>query len=254
MPKRQSRSAYLARRIQATTGVSYTTALGLLAPNERWLALSGVLRAHGMTVPADSLHRIVRVDAEQHAWWKAYGLIEHAYRELRTVDRATFTTVSQACKREADAVAGAAGFLPAGYEMGAEVYHMAFLALSKAGTVADGRTLAGAAIGALDDDPLECSDVIRSSGRRPVVYRTAQDSCGPDTEYAFAARDAARAMAAASRIRFRGDEQWYEAAGLMAEAVWHGSVAAGLAPLHGRARFREFLGDDFADRAGAARQ
>ncbi|SDT83453.1 hypothetical protein SAMN05216371_8284 [Streptomyces sp. TLI_053] len=253
MPKHQSRSAHLARRIQATTGVSYTAALGLVTPNERWLALSRALREHGMTDAADSLHRIVRVDAQQHAWWEAYALVEHAHRELRTLDRATFTGVSRACKREAHAVAVAAGFLPAGHQMGAEVYHAAFLALSQAGTLADGRALARAAVGALDDDPLECSDVVRSAGRRPVVYRTAQDSCGPDSEYAFAAGNAARAMAAASRVPWRGDEQWYEAAALMAEAAWYGTVAAGRPPLRGRERFREFLDDDFAGRAGETR-
>ena len=41
-------------------------------------------------------------------------------------------------------------------------------------------------------------------------------------------------MAAASAVQRHGDEEWYEAAGHMVAAVWHGCAAAGLPPLHER--------------------
>jgi hypothetical protein len=64
-------------------------------------------------------------------------------------------------------------------------------------------------------------------------------------------------MAAASQVRFGTDEQWHEAAELMVAAAWHGSVAAGLPPLHHMWGFQEFYAaimdgpvDDFPDPIG----
>ncbi|MCX4546987.1 hypothetical protein [Streptomyces sp. NBC_01565] len=50
-------------------------------------------------------------------------------------------------------------------------------------------------------------------------------------------------MAHAAAISFKGDEEWYEAAGIMIEVIWHASEAAGLPPLEGRPNCQDHLRD-----------
>ncbi|WP_042162952.1 hypothetical protein [Streptomyces sp. NBRC 110035] len=138
-----------------------------------------------------------------------------------------------------------AGFDTHSYAPDAEAYHAAFLALSKAGTLPDGRTLARAALDVFADDATWCSDVIRSRGRAPFTYDTdtAAGLTGPGTLTAVAARKAARAMARAAAVPFNGDEEWHEAAGIMVEVMWHAGEAAGLSPLEGRPNCQDHLRD-----------
>jgi hypothetical protein len=112
-----------------------------------------------------------------------------------------------------------------------------------AGTLPDGRTLARAALDVFADGPTWCSDVIRSRGRAPFTYDTAVGLTGPGTPTAVAARKAARAMARAAAVPFNGDEEWYQAAGIMVEVMWHASEAAGLPPLEGRPNCQDDLRD-----------
>ncbi|GAB3181293.1 hypothetical protein [Streptomyces incanus] len=157
-----------------------------------------------------------------------------------------------ACSDAAEAALIRAGFDTHSYDTDAEVYHAAFLALSKAGTLPDGRTLARAALDVFADDPTWCSDVIRSRGRAPFTYDTAADLAGPGTSTAVAARKAARAMARAAAVARSGDEEWYEAAGIMVEVIWHAGEAAGLPPLEGRrncqGHLRDFMGGEIPQR------
>ncbi|GAB2827602.1 hypothetical protein GCM10027073_65730 [Streptomyces chlorus] len=177
------------------------------------------------------------VCAEVGAWYEAYGAIENTYYDT---DYARGARASTVCGDAAEAALHRAGFETHSFDTDAEVYHAAFIALSKAGTVHDCRPLARAALDVLGADPLWCSDVIRTRGRAPFTYETTISLTGPETRLAMAARHAARAMATASAVRFSGDEQWYEAASLMVEAVWYMSVAAGLPPLHNRRAYQEF--------------
>jgi hypothetical protein len=140
-----------------------------------------------------------------------------------------------------DAVLNRAGFDRDSWGADAEAYHAAFLALSKAGTLPDGRTLAHAALDMFADDATWCSDIIRSKGRAPFTYDTAAGLTGPGTPTAVAARKAARAMARAATVPFNRDEEWYEAAGIMVEVMWHAGEAAGLSPLEGRPNCQDHL-------------
>ncbi|MFJ3248409.1 hypothetical protein [Streptomyces sp. NPDC086782] len=238
MPKRQSRAANLARQIQDATGLRYTDALKMCAPTRSWIALADELRAAGLVDAAASLTSIASVCAEAGAWYEAYGTIENAYYDT---DYPKVERASAVCGDAAEAALRRAGFETHSFDTDAEVYHAAFIALSKAGTVHDGRPLARAALNVISTDPLWCSDVIRTRGRTPFTYETATSLSGPETRLAVAARHAARAMARASAVGFSGDEQWHEAASLMVEAVWYMSVAAGLPPLHNRREYKEFL-------------
>lgn len=76
-----------------------------------------------------------------------------------------------ACSDAAEAALNRAGCEKYSYAPDAEVYHVSFLALSKAGTLPDGRALARVALDVFADDPTWCSDVIRPSAamrRRPA--------------------------------------------------------------------------------------
>ncbi|MEV1078722.1 hypothetical protein AB0I98_10785 [Streptomyces sp. NPDC050211] len=237
MPKRQSRAAKLARQIQDATGLRYTDVLKMCAPTWSWLALADALRTVRLADAATSLTNVAHVCAEAGAWHEAYGAIENAYYDT---DYAKVERARTVCWDAAEAALNRAGFEMHSFDTDAEVYHAAFLCLSKAGTVHDGRHLARAALSVISPDPLWCSDVIRTRGRAPFTYETAISLSGPETSFAVAARQAARTMAAASAVRFSGDEQWHEAASLMVEAVWYMSVAAGLPPLHNRREYQEF--------------
>ncbi|MGW1327964.1 hypothetical protein ACWD64_36200 [Streptomyces antibioticus] len=241
MPKKQPRAAQFARQIQAVTGLPYTRCLKMCEPSEgSWGRLARELRAAGLTEAADHLLAVDAVTTEASTWFEAGGQIEGLYyytdnpRVQRTYD---------ACSDAADAVLSRAGFDRYSWDSGAEVYHAAFLVLSKAGTLPDGRTLARAALDVFADDATWCSDVIRSKGRSPFTYATAAGLTGPGTPTAVAARKAARAMARAAAIRFHGDEEWYEAAGIMVEVMWHAAEAAGLPPLEGRPNCQDHLRD-----------
>ncbi|WP_328940249.1 hypothetical protein OG259_00030 [Streptomyces sp. NBC_00250] len=48
-------------------------------------------------------------------------------------------------------------------------------------------------------------------------------------------------MARAAAVRFCGDEEWMEAAGIMVEVIWHAGEAAGLSPLEGRPNCQDHL-------------
>ncbi|MEU3946545.1 hypothetical protein [Streptomyces sp. NPDC029526] len=228
MPKRQSRVANLARQIQYATGLRYTDALKMCAPTPSWIALVDA---------ATSRTRVAYVCAEVGAWYEAYSEVENAYYES---DYAKVKRASAVCGAAAEAALHRAGFETHSFDTDAEVYHAAFISLPKAGTVQDSRRLARSALSVISSDPLWCSDVIRTRGRTPFTYRTASSLSGPKTRSAMAARHAARAMATASSIEFSGDEQWYEAACLMVEAVWYMSLAAGLPPLHNHREYHEF--------------
>ncbi|MFD3729492.1 hypothetical protein [Streptomyces sp. NPDC058671] len=239
MPKKQTRAQGLARQIQAVTGLPYTLCLKLCEPYEDSSArLARELRAVGLTEAADHLLAVEAVATEASTWFEAGGEFEQRYYYT---DNARVQEVSRACSDAAEAVLGRAGFERLSWDTNAEVYHAAFLALSKAGTMPDGRALARAALDVFADDPEWCSDVVRFPGRDPFTYETAAELTGPDTATAVAARKAARAMARAAAVRFSGDEEWMEAAGIMVEAIWHAGVAAGLPPLQGRPNCRDHL-------------
>ncbi|GGT02746.1 hypothetical protein [Streptomyces cinerochromogenes] len=241
MPKKQTRAAQLARQIQAVTGLPYTRCLKMFEPSEgSWARLARELRATGLIEAADHLLAVDAVTTEASTWLSAGGEIERLfyYTDNKRVQR-----TYNACSDAADAALKRAGFDRLSYDSDAEVYHAAFLALSKAGTLPDGRTLARAALDVFADDPTWCSDVIRSKGRSPFTYDTAAGLTGPGTPTAVAARKAARAMARAAAVPFNGDEEWYEAAGIMVEVMWHAGEAAGLSPLEGRPNCQDHLRD-----------
>ncbi|MEU9989905.1 hypothetical protein AB0E10_24540 [Streptomyces sp. NPDC048045] len=237
MPKRQPRAANLARQIQDATGLRYTDALTMCTPAQSWIVLADELRAVGFVGAATSLTSVAYVCAEAGAWYEAYGAVENAYYDT---DYAKVERARLLCCDAAEAALHRAGFESNSFDTDAEVYHAAFIALSEAGTIHDGRRLARAALNVISPDPLWCSDVIRTRGRAPFTYETAISPSGPETHLAVAARHAARAMATASAVRFSGDEQWHEAASLMVEAVWYMSVATGLPPLHNRREYQDF--------------
>jgi hypothetical protein len=238
MPKQQPRAAQLARQIQAVTGLPYTRCLKMCEPFEgSWVRLARELRAAGLIEVADYLLAVDAVTTEASTWFSAGGEIEglFSYTDNKRVQR-----TYDACSDAADAALNRAGFDRHSWDSDAEAYHAAFLALSKAGTLPDGRTLARAA---LDDDATWCSDVIRSRGWAPFTYDTAVGLTGPGTPTAVAARKAARAIARAAAVPFNGDEEWYEAAGIMVEVMWHAGEAAGLSPLEGRPNCQDHLRD-----------
>ncbi|MFJ8036028.1 hypothetical protein [Streptomyces sp. NPDC096032] len=246
----QSRAAQLARRIQAVTGLPYTRCLKLCEPSEgSSVRLARALRSAGLTEAADQLLVVDAVTTEASAWFSAGGEIEELYYYT---DNERVQRTYSACSGAAETALKRVGFESYSWDTDAEVYHAAFLALSKAGTLPDGRALARAALDVFADGPTWCSDIIRTRGRSPFTYGTAADLTGPRTPTAVAARKAARAMARAAVVPFRGDEEWYGAAGIMVEAIWHAGVAAGLPPLKGRRNcqdhLRTFMGGEIPQR------
>ncbi|MEU9167696.1 hypothetical protein AB0D34_07855 [Streptomyces sp. NPDC048420] len=227
----QSRAAQLARQVQAVTGLPYTRCLKICEPTEdSWVRLARELRTAGLLRGANQLLAVGAVAAEAGTWYSAGGEVEGIfyYTDHERVRR-TYT----ACSAAAEAALKRAGFDTYSFDTSAEAYHAAFLALSKAGTLLDGRMLARAALDVFADDATWCSDVIRTRGRSPFTYDTASDLTGPGTPTAVSARKAARAMARAAAVPVKGDEEWYEAAGIMVEVMWHAGEAAGLPPLEG---------------------
>lgn len=57
----------------------------------------------------------------------------------------------------------------------------------------------------------------------------------------MAVRKAAHATARAASVPRSGDEEWYEAAGIMVEVIWHAGEAAELPPLEGRRNCQDHL-------------
>ncbi|MFJ2154207.1 hypothetical protein ACIOHB_36300 [Streptomyces microflavus] len=246
MPKQQSRAAQLARQIQVATGLPYIQCLKMCEPCESsWLRLARELRAAGLAEAADHLLAVDAVTSEADTWFTAGSEIEGLFY---STDNERVQRTYDVCSDAADAALSRAGFDRLSGDTDAEVYHAAFLALSTAGALPDGRMLARAALDVFADDATWCSDVIRSKGRAPFMYDTAVGLTGPGTPTAVAARKAARAMALAAAIPFKGDEEWYEAAGVMVEVMWHAGEAAGLLPLEGRPHCQEHL-RDFMDGA-----
>lgn len=169
-------------------------------PSEgRWVRLARELWAVGLIEVADQLLAVDAVTTEASTWLSAGGVIEGLfyYTDNERVQR----TYSDA----ADAVLNRAGFDRLSYDSDAEVYHAAFLALSMAGALPDGRLLARAALDVFADAPTWCSDVIRSRGRFPFTHDTAIGLTGSRTPSAVAARQAARAMARAAAVPFSED-------------------------------------------------
>ncbi|AJF70299.1 hypothetical protein [Streptomyces vietnamensis] len=239
MPKKQTRATQLARQIQAVTGLPYTTCLKMCEPTEdSWGRLARALQAEGLTETADCLLAADAVTTEAGTWLDAGNEVEQLFDGT---DHARVKRTYAACEEAAGAALSRAGFETYSDTPDAEAYHAAFLALSKAGALLDGRALARAALDIFVDDPMWCSDVIRTRGRAPFSYDTAVGLTGPETSVAVAARRAACAMARAAAVRFSGDEEWYEAAGIMVEAIWHASEAAGLPPLEGYPNCRDHL-------------
>ncbi|MFI9155712.1 hypothetical protein [Streptomyces sp. NPDC053367] len=240
MPKRQARAAKLARQIQAVSGLSYTDCLKLCErPDSTWSALASELRTAGLTGPADNLQSVAAVAAEAGSWYEAGGHVQGLFFD--TEDYKQGERVYRACGVAAERALNRAGFETHSFDIEAEAYHCAYLALLRAGTLTDGRDLARVALDVLDDDPLYCSDIVRSRGRAPFTYRTAAPLHGPDTPAAAAARRAARAMATAARVPFDRDEEWHEAAEYMVEAVWYACLAAGFPPLYKHPEHRDFF-------------
>lgn len=205
MPKKQTRAAQLARQLQAVTGLPYTRCLKMCEPSEgSWVRLARELRAAGLTEVADHLQAVDAVTTEASTWFSAGGEIEGLFY---STDNKRVQRTYDACSDAADAALNRAGFDRHSWDSDAEAYHAAFLALSKAGTLPDGRTLARAALDVFADDATWCSDVIRSRGRAPFTYDTAASLTGPGTPTAVAARKAARAMARAAAVPFNGDEE-----------------------------------------------
>ncbi|MFE1877946.1 hypothetical protein ACFW9N_45130 [Streptomyces sp. NPDC059496] len=241
MPKKQTRAAQLARQIQAVTGLPYTDCLKMCEPSEgSWGRLARALQSAGLTETADHLLAADAATTEASTWLYAGSQVEQLYYYT---DHARVKRTYDACDDAAEAARNRVGFEKHSYAPDAEVYHAAFLALSKAGALPDGRTLARAALDVFADDPTWCSDVIRTRGREPFTYDTAAGLTGPETPTASAARKAARAMARAAAVRFSGDEEWYEAAEIMVEVIWHAGEAAGLPPLEGRPNCQDHLRD-----------
>jgi hypothetical protein len=205
MPKFQTRFAGVARQIQAATGIKYTDALRLLAPCKEELALADALRTAGLTAAAAVLTSVTLVCTENGAWYDAYGQIEAAFHET---DLGKVEKTRAVCRQAAEAVMRRAGFQYAGFAPAAEVHHAAFLALCRAGAVPDGRRLARAALGVFDGDPLMCSDIVRSKGRRPFTYQKADNLSlmfnlggSPDPLILVRSRDSRTAVLHASRCR-----------------------------------------------------
>ncbi|MEY2229360.1 hypothetical protein [Streptomyces sp. BF23-19] len=241
MPKKQTRAAQLARQIQAVTGLRYTDCLKMCEPTESiWSQLACALQAAGLAEAADRLRAIDAVTTEAGTWFDAGGKVEQLFYYT---DHSRVKRTYDACEEAAEAALSRAGFEMYSDTPDAEAYHAAFLALSRAGTLPDGRALAHTALDVFADDPTWCSDVIRTRGRDPFTYETAAGLTGPETPTAVAAREAARAMARAAAIRFKGDEEWYEAAEIMVEVIWHAGEAAGLPPLEGRPNCQDHLRD-----------
>ncbi|MGW4198824.1 hypothetical protein [Streptomyces sp. NPDC005004] len=239
MPKKQTRTAQLARRIQAVTGLPYAECLKMCQPSEgSWGRLARALRAAGLIETADQLLAVDAATTEASTWYSAGGEIEQLYY---STDNKRVQRTYSACSNAAEAALNRAGFDTHSYAPDAEAYHAAFLALSKAGTLPDGRTVARAALDVFADDPTLCSDVIRSHGRSPFTYATAAGLTGPATPTAVAARKAARAMIRAAAVPRSGDEAWHEAAGIMVEVIWHAGEAAGVPPLEGRRNCQDHL-------------
>ncbi|MER5890513.1 hypothetical protein ABT160_42365 [Streptomyces sp. NPDC001941] len=230
MPKNRSRAAALARQIQATSQLPYTLALACYSPDATWIGLADTLSTIGMEDAAAQLRTLTHVCAEAEAWYEASAQLESMYYDS---DYARLEALRPRCGDAAAAALERAGLQEGALDAEAEVYHYAYLVLREAGQRHDGRALVRVALGVFSDDPLWCSDVIRSRGRAPFTYtREAVD--GPRTPTARAARRAAAFLAAAADVEFRDDEEWYEAAALMVEAVRYASEAAGLPPFHGR--------------------
>lgn len=239
MSKKQSRAAQLARGIQHATGLPYTRCLKMCEPSEgSWSRLAHELRTAGLIEAADHLLAVDGVATQAGIWFAACGEAEAAYRDT---DSEQCGRAISACCDAAEAALHRGSFDTHSYDTEAEAFHSAFIALSKAGELPNGRPLAQAALGVFPDDPTWCSDVIRSRGRSPFTYTSAAHIIGPTTATAAAARKAACAMARAAAIPFKGDEEWYEAAGIMTEAIWHASEAAGLSPLQGHPNCRGHL-------------
>lgn len=107
-----------------------------------------------------------------------------------------------------------------------------FSALTYVGRHRDRYGLAQAAAGALspygsrEHGRTWASDSIRGRGgrRRPVFDNAPTE--GPDTPTATAARASAQTLARASRIPFKGDEEWMECAELIGEAYLLARAAA----------------------------
>ncbi|MEW2581341.1 hypothetical protein [Streptomyces syringium] len=239
MPKNQPRAAQLARQIQDVTGLPYTRCLRMCEPCEgSWGRLARELRAAGLIEAADHLLTVDAVATEAGMWFDAVGEVEEAFY---FTDHERCIRATRACSDAAGAVLNRVGFEAHSHDTEAEAYHAAYLALSRAGALSDGRRLARAALDVFADDPMWCSDVIRSQGRGPFTYETAADLAGPETATAVSARKAARAMARAAAVPYSGDEEWYEAAGIMVEVIWHAAEAAGLPPLEGRRHCQDHL-------------
>ncbi|MET8964240.1 hypothetical protein ABZX69_33035 [Streptomyces sp. NPDC004074] len=180
MPKKQTRTAQLARRIQAATGLPYTQCLKMCQPSEgSWGRLARALRAAGLIETADQLLAVDAATTEASTWFSAGGEIEQLYY---STDNERAQRTYSACSNAAEAALNRTGFDTHSYTPDAEAYHAAFLALSKAGTLPDGRTLARAALDVFADNPTWCSDVIRSQGRSPYCSRPHRprdaDRCG----------------------------------------------------------------------------
>ncbi|MFE7838756.1 hypothetical protein ACFU53_22730 [Streptomyces sp. NPDC057474] len=223
------------------TGLPYTRCLKLCEPSEAsWVRLARELRAAGLIEVADRLLAVDAVTKGVSTWFSAGGAIEGIYYDT---DHERVQQTYAACSDAADAALSRAGSDRDSWGADAEACHAAFLALSKAGTPPDGRPLARAARDMFADDATWCSDVIRSRGRAAFTYDTAAGLTGPGTPTAVAARKAARAMARAAAVLFNGDEEWYEAAGIMVEVMWHAGEAAGLPPLEGRPNCQDHLRD-----------
>jgi hypothetical protein len=141
-----------------------------------WVRLARELRAAGLIEVADHLLAVDAVTTEASTWFSAGGEIEGLfyYTDSERVQR-----TYDACSDAADAALNRAGFGRHSWDTNAEAYHAAFLALSKAGTLPDGRTLARAALDVFADDATWCSDVTRSRGRAPFTYDTAAGLIGP---------------------------------------------------------------------------
>ena len=250
MPKRQPRAAQLARQIQAVTGLAYARCLKMCESSEgSWVRLARELRAAGLTEAADHLLAVDAVTTEAATWFEAGGEVEGL---CYPTDNERVQRTYNACSDAAETALNRAGFHMYTRDPDAEAYHAAFLALAKAGMLPDGRRLARAALDVFDDDATWCSDVIRSKGRAPFTYDTAAGLTGPGTPTAVAARRAARAMARAAAVPFSGDEEWYAAASLMVEVMWHAGEAAGLPPLEGRPdcqnHLEHFMGGEIPQR------
>lgn len=218
MPRKQSKAAKMARRFQREGDPRTYTAL-LRAVRGPEAAFVTALGTAGLATEQRAYESVLRYRAKLRVLDDVYGQAEVArYEESRAgITSPRYLALARAADEAGQALEACVGGDP--YADDREVLHIAARALAHAGAVTDGRLLAEATsrvLPAPEDTHqfLWLSDAIRHGGQLNLPPLD-----GPPTPRATAARQAAELIAAASRIRFCGDEEWTACAQLLEDAV-----------------------------------